>query len=225
MKKISIIAFAAALLCTTAYLGYGKFQEHSFKSAAQPIIKNAALRTAAMLKYEYEPSGVTYKEMFDIGERNIQEIESKKIDVASISTPATEKASKITIEYLDACQKLIRKQVAFNRASLHFSSVIDNSPSNSYSSSIGSMYYLNLLTDHIKKLEKASEDSTSAMKSFVAEANSMLASNKATSELFDESLLVPNESISKTLLKLDPKPESKSKSKSNDKGSAAAASS
>ena len=150
MKKISIVAFVLALIfCVTAFFGHDDYQIYSFKSKAEPILKDATLRTTSMLNYSLGKSSITYNELFDTGETSIKEIESNKLVLQSETNKYNEKESIAAISYLNACQDLLRAQISHSQTVLNYSILLRNMPESYYSG--GSWVYL-------RQLEKFNRD-------------------------------------------------------------------
>lgn len=123
MKKVFLGITAIIVISIIGFFGYRYYQIRKTRNNLSPIIQNITLRILNDTNYEIESSKITYKELFDKTGKDLSEIDSKIIDLQTISSSFNENEIKASIEYAKACQELLRalsskyhSQLAFNSA-------------------------------------------------------------------------------------------------------------
>jgi hypothetical protein len=118
---ILIVVFILAVGVAFFVLRY--YEISKARSAIEPLVQNVTLRTSNDINYDVEPSKITYKELFEKLDKDLSEIESKKIDLQTISSTFDEQELEASLNYMKSCQGLLRalesryyKQLAYSTA-------------------------------------------------------------------------------------------------------------
>lgn len=122
MKKV-LILIAVVVLGVGGYFGYEKVGSHKFVETLTPHVKNVSLRTTNAIGYETESDKqITFKELFEKLEADIQEIDKRLLEVQSVSTAKTAAVTDPTVSYLKTNQLFLRAMLQQYRKQLEFSS-------------------------------------------------------------------------------------------------------
>jgi hypothetical protein len=124
-NKLVLTLLIAVILIAIGFFGFRYLKINSTMGAVTPIIQNISLRTTNDVRYEYEPAQISYKEYFEKYEKDLSEIESKIIDVQSISATYCENRVSAAIAYARSCQELLRSLLNKSRKSLAASSAME----------------------------------------------------------------------------------------------------
>ena len=106
--KILILFVVTVLVAASGFLVFRYYQVSKVRSAIEPLVHNVTLRASNEIKYDLEPSKVTYKELFEKIDKDLAEIESKKIDIQTVPSRFGEDAIAASLNYMNSCQGLLR---------------------------------------------------------------------------------------------------------------------
>jgi hypothetical protein len=106
--KVLILILMTLVVAAGGFLVYRYYQVSKVRSAIEPLVQNVTLRTSNDIKYDIEPSKVTYKELFEKIDKDLSEIESKKIDIQTIASRFDQDEILASLNYMNSCQGLLR---------------------------------------------------------------------------------------------------------------------
>ena len=166
MKKILGVVVAAALI-VVAYYSYQNYQRTELIASLTPHLKNASLRVQNSARYELDPeTKITFKELFDRLESDITEVDSRLIEVQTLSTPESASITDPAVTYMRSSQEFLRAALQKYRAALSYStasSMVDDALEELRSSNHYGFEYANRRADKaIGELRKAGEELAAA---------------------------------------------------------------
>ena len=170
-NKVILYLLITFVVIGVGFFGFRYYKISSTMGAIAPLLQNISLRVTNDVRYEYEPTKITYKELFEKSEKDLSEIDSKIIDVQSM--PATFCADKVSaaISYAQACQELLRMLLNKNRKSLAVSSALEWNKK-TLDLYLASSYYG---AEYAKKsLDEASEDVKTKMREYKEAAQELM---------------------------------------------------
>jgi hypothetical protein len=124
-NKVIVYLLIVLVVITGGFFGFRYYKIRSTMGTVAPLLQNISLRVANDVRYEYEPTKITYKELFEKIEKDLSEIDSKIIDVQSMPTTFCEDKVSGAITYAQSCQELLRMLLNKNRKSLAVSSALE----------------------------------------------------------------------------------------------------
>jgi hypothetical protein len=141
--KNKIILYSVIILVVIAlsFFGFRYYKVKSTMMAVTPLLQNISLRLANDARYDYEPSQITYKELFEKIEKDLSEIDSKIIDIQSMPATFCEDKVAAAISYAQSCQELLRTLLNKRRKHLDMSSVLEAWNKKALDLYLGSGYY------------------------------------------------------------------------------------
>ncbi len=124
-NKIVLYSLIIVGVIAVGFFGFRYYKVSSTMGSVAPLLQNISLRVANDVRYEYEPTKITYKELFEKIEKDLSEIDSKIIDVQAMPTTFCEDKVSGAITYAQSCQELLRMLLNKNRKSLQVSSALE----------------------------------------------------------------------------------------------------
>lgn len=124
-NKVILYLLIALVVIAVGFFGFRYYKISSTMGAVSPLLQNISLRVTNDVRYEYEPTKITYRELFEKIEKDLSEIDSKIIDVQSIPATFCEDKVSAAISYAQSCQELLRMLLNKNRKSLAVSSALE----------------------------------------------------------------------------------------------------
>lgn len=126
-KKLAFIVLAICAI-VGSYFGYVSYDKHKFVKSITPNVKNTSIRLANAIRIETEEgSKITFKELFDKLESDINEIDKHILEIQTLATPSNKAVTEPVLTYLKSSQELLRSLLAMNRKILAYSSARDRS--------------------------------------------------------------------------------------------------
>lgn len=169
------IAITTAVVAVILYSQASNYFEEKKKLAEQRevIAKSVAEATegaSEMLRFESNPKGITFGEIFTRGESRIEKISDAVIPIGISSLPKEEKDALKA--YMDALQEILRLQVAANRKTMAVSSAMDIARKATNDIKNSSYYGLEFAskraTETLDDAKKAMEESSLANHDFLS---------------------------------------------------------
>ena len=115
----AVVVTAALMVSGLGFVGYRTLEHKRFVQSLASEVKNTSLRVSNSAQYELEAnSQITYAELFQKLEADVQEIDKNILQVQTISSPETAETTDPTLEYLRASQVCLRALVAKYRKKL-----------------------------------------------------------------------------------------------------------
>ena len=125
MKKFAWIAAVLAALLLS-YAGYARYQHDQFVKAIVPHVKSVSVRVANSARYEMsDDSAITYRELFEKLEADIEEIDQQLVTVQTMTTADHRNSIEPVVDYLESSQEFLRALLSKYRKQLAFSSATD----------------------------------------------------------------------------------------------------
>ena len=85
MKKAIFLVIGLVVIFIVSFIFYRYYQISQVRNQLSPLVQNITLRTSNNVIFETEESKITYKELFEKIEKDLSEIDSKIIDLQTIS--------------------------------------------------------------------------------------------------------------------------------------------
>lgn len=124
MKRGTIVIIAMAIIVAIGgYFGYRAYDDYRFMAALTPHAKNASIRVTNALQSE-SGAHVTFRELFERTDSDLQEIEKRILDVQTMTTPDKEARSAPVVAYMKATQALLRAQAGKYRKLMEYTSAL-----------------------------------------------------------------------------------------------------
>jgi hypothetical protein len=124
-RKVVLYSTAVIFIVAISFFGYRYYKIRTALGTITPLLQNVSLRVSNDVRYEYEPSKITFKELFERIEKDLSEIDSKIIDIQSLPTTFSEDKISVAVAYAQSCQELLRALLNKNRKMLAAQSAIE----------------------------------------------------------------------------------------------------
>lgn len=187
------VALTVAIIAVScfSYYSYTRHQVSVITVAITPKIKNTSIRVNNAHDMVANPeSKATYMECFERLESDIKEIDKNIIDVQSVSTSSNALVTTPAVEYMKACNSLVRSMLAEVRSRLAYVNADDRSKDaerrrNSYNFDLYGEY-----KNSIPELNKARKKHNDAVNDLRETANKLIPIFTEVSAIFSRDALI-----------------------------------
>jgi hypothetical protein len=162
-KKLMFFSIVVLMIVVGGFFGFRYYKINSTMSSVETLIHNISLRVSNDARYEYEPSTITFKELFEKLEKDISEIDSKIIDIQSLPTTFCADRVSTAVSYAQSCQELLRALLNKNRKSLNESSASDRA-NEAWFSNLSDEYAMKRFHEANENASKSFQESKDAAK-------------------------------------------------------------
>lgn len=214
MKRLIVIT-VVAVIAVAGYRGYTKYRRARFVESLVPHVKNASLRiTNSARDATEDDSKITFKELFEKLESNINEIDKRLLDVQTLSSSTTKKVTEPTVHYLNTSQVFCRSLLAMYRKRLA-ASIADDLVKKRLAdqiSAIGSSafdYITRSANEAIEDSEKADKEYQASIPELLVAISKLKEARSSMREIFTVDALIPTEQLDAIAKKISPNKENK----------------
>jgi len=195
MKKI-VVAAVILLASGTGYVGYDAYSQDRFVRSLVPLVKNTSLRVSNSARYESDgDSTITYKELFERIESDVQEVDRNLLAIQTLSAPGTASITEPTVDYVRAGQACLRSLLAKYRKQLELSSAV-SSADRAIKEISGSSPYARELAERrsdeaIQRVGDAENEYKASLPEVVHAVTQLLELRERVGSIFPEDALIP----------------------------------
>jgi predicted CopG family antitoxin len=214
-RKVVFISVAVIFVIAISFFGFRYYKITTTLGTITPLLQNVSLRVSNDARYEYEPSKITYKELFEKIEKDLSEIDNKIIDIQSLPTTFCEDKVSAAVTYAQSCQELLRALLNKNRKMLALQSALEWSKK-TLDLYLGAGYYgaeyakktFNEASDDVKTKIQELKDSTQEVSAVIKKLEE---TRKKAIEIFPGKAIIDTSVLEKLNKKIDEesKPEEK----------------
>lgn len=117
MKKLHIVAIAAAIAIVCGIFGVQYYNKYKLKANIEPYVKSVTIRLDRQLVAMLDKSSkITFQEHFGSLEEDIKESDKSSLSIRSLGTETDTATTNNAITYINACQNLTRCLLSMGRS-------------------------------------------------------------------------------------------------------------
>ncbi|MES2502481.1 MAG: hypothetical protein V4545_07730 [Pseudomonadota bacterium] len=115
-----VIYYGFILLIIASYLAFIKYEEYEQNKIIVSAIKKTTISVANIIEYELNESNLTYADYFKKLESRIDDINIMLVQVESVALISDKEINKLTLEYLESSQNLIRTLLLYYKSQFDY---------------------------------------------------------------------------------------------------------
>jgi hypothetical protein len=189
-KITSITLSILVVLIVAGFFANRQIKISALNSKLEEVVGKDAGYTETIIKVEAESSSMSYKELFDLCEKSIEERTNLIIELRGLYPDIDSKLRMKLIDFLNAENELIRKKNSFYRKQLSFTSTFDlykDHLSDPPTSSYGWDYFKQRAVKLQKEILEASSEMKEAATGFISTYKTLVNQEADVKKAMDDS--------------------------------------